>query len=272
MKQEQMTFPLCLSAVLLGAFVGFSCLMCLIKTYAMPCDPRILVAVCCVTSGVAVSAMSAKRSWLVTLIVFLLYFIVMIWQHNILLEGISTALYHITTAFDKCFKDVVIIGVSGADQHLMYAALAIPLVWLTVWTICKESYCVFVILACSPFLILSLIVVDLAPNFWLVLLTASLMLLIMSDNVRIRSASDGGALLLWLMLPTMLLFVLLVAVSPAQTYVRSDWAQVLQEVAEGRLDVAKYITKRIKFSELQKGFEEYAASGEEIKAVIVMDE
>ena len=240
MKQEQMTFPLCLSAVLMGAFVSFSCLMCLIKTYSMSYNPGILVAVCCLISGIAVSAMSAKRSWLITLIVFLIYFIVMIWRHDALQGGFSAALYHITTAFEKCFKDVVVIGERGGDQHLMFVALAVPLAWLTVWTICKESYCIFVILACSPFLILSLIVVDLAPNFWLVLLTASLMLLIMSDNVRIRSASDGGALLLWLMLPTMALFILLAVVSPVRTYVRSDWSQVLQEVAEGKLDVDRW--------------------------------
>lgn len=55
-------------------------------------------------------------------------------------------------------------------------------------------------------------------------------------------------------------------------HVYEEFCAVARAVAEGRLDVAKYITKRIKFSELQKGFEEYAASGEEIKAVIVMDE
>lgn len=245
MKHERMTISMCAVSVLMGALISFSCLMCLVQAYDLACDPWILIMVCCLTSGVAAAVMCIKKSWLITLGVFSVYLIVMIWKNEIVAEGVSAVLYHVTLAFEKCFRNVSVMGSPVGDVHLFLAALAIPLAWLTVWTICRESYAAFVIVSCLPFLCLSLIIVNIAPNLWLVLLTAALVLLIISDNVRTSDAHAGSVLIAWLALPLAVLIVLLVTLSPVEDYSRSGWSQMLQQIAEEKLGVERWRKREI---------------------------
>ena len=64
----------------------------------------------------------------------------------------------------------------------------------------NNIYCVLLI----PVLLLSLIIVDLAPVLWLILLTGALMVLTISHSVRERSPAEGSRLAWWLVLPTLI--------------------------------------------------------------------
>lgn len=237
MKHERMTFLICSAAVSLSSVIGFSALMCLTQAYDLACRPAVLIAVCCGVSALAVSAMSLRRSSIVGLCALAVYLILGVAKFSSLHDAVQTVLYHITYEFSLCFDGVKILGAPGADVHWLLAMLAAPLVWLCVWSVCRQANAAIMLLACAPVLVLSLMVVDIAPNLWLVLLTVSLLLLILSGSVRGHNAHEGAKLIWLLSLPAVLLVVVMTLASPPQTYVRSGWSEHLQQLVQGDFEL-----------------------------------
>lgn len=243
MKREPMTFAICSAAVIIGAVVSFAAVMCLVETFGLSCDPAALIVVCCLTCGVAVAVMGLRRSWFLGFCVFFLYVCLLVWQRAAIAQGIQTILYHITSEYSHCFQ-VMVMGTPGGQVQWLLSALAMPLAWLCVWTVCREGHAAFVAIACAPIFVLCLLVVDLAPVQWLVLLTGALLLLILSGSVRMHSANEGARLIWWLAAPVMIVFCLLMILSPVQQYTRSTWSQSLQTMAEKKMDL-KILEKQL---------------------------
>ena len=187
--------------------------------------------------------MSLGHSGIVGLIVFILYFSGLIWKGHAVYQGVQTLLYHVTEVYASCFANVTVWGTPGGDVQWLLYALIFPLAWLSVWTVCREGYTFFVALACAPIFVLCLMVVDVAPILWLVLLTAALMLLLFSGSTRSHSASAGGRLVWWSVLPVTALVTALMVLSPVESYVRSDWASRLQSAAEAGFDLELWTNK-----------------------------
>lgn len=243
MKHERMTFALCSSAVLIGSVISFACAMCLVEAFGLFCDPKHLIFLCCAVCGAAAMVMSVRHSGIFTLCVFVLYFACLIWKGNAVFTGAQTLLYRVTEAYAACFENVPILGVPGGDVQWILYAIVFPLAWLCVWTVCREGHTFFVVLACAPVFVLCLMIVDLAPILWLVLLTAAIMLLLLSGGARVHSASAGGRLIWILVLPVTALVTALLVLSPVESYVRSDWASRLQSVAEAGFDLELWTNK-----------------------------
>lgn len=243
MKHERMTFSVCSAAVLLASVIGFACVMCLAEAFRLQCDPQYLIAACCAVAGVAVLTMAVKHGWIIGMIAAIGYVAVLIWQADGAIHGFQTLLYQVSYEYSRCFSNVIIMGEPGFDTTWFLMAAAAPLTWLTAWIICREGHTALVALACAPVLILCLLVVDLAPVFWLVLLTAVLLLLVMTGYARTHSAHGGSCLIWWLILPVSAVFCMLMALSPAESYVRSDWSSNLQQVAEGKFDFSLWQNK-----------------------------
>lgn len=243
MKRERMTFAVCSSAVLLGSVISFACLMCLAEAFELPCSPQYLVLICCAVSGIAAAVMCLRHSGVFTLGVFALYLAVLIWQHDAVDAGFRTLLYHVTRVYAQCFEGVDILGEAAGEVQWLLGAAAVPLAWVSVWTVCREGHTFLVALICAPVLVLCLMVVDVAPVLWLVLLTAALLLLLLSGSVRLHSATEGGRLIWWLTPPVVILLCALMMLSPVENYVRSDWSTNLQRVAEGNFDFSLWQNK-----------------------------
>ena len=217
--------------------------MCLVEAFGLSCDPKYLILVCCAVCGVAAMVMSAKHSGIFSLCAFVLYFAYLIWKGSAVFAGAQTLLYHVTEAYALCFENVSVWGMPGGDVRWLLYAIEFPLAWLCVWTVCREGYTFFVILACAPVFVLCLMVVDLAPILWLVLLTAAIVILLLSGSARIHSAGAGGRLVWWLVVPVTALVTLLMVLSPVENYVRSDWASRLQSAAEAGFDLNLWTNK-----------------------------
>lgn len=243
MKRERMTFSLCSMAVIMASVISFSAIMCLVEAFGLHCRPRELILICCVISGLAVLVMSLRYSWIYSCCFFGLYLFVLIWQNGQIIAEFETFLYHVTEEYAKCFQ-VVVLGVPHGEIRLLLPAIAALLAWLCAWVICREGSTAIVLLACAPIFVLCLIVVDIAPDLWLVLLTGALLLVILTGSVRGGNSNEGGRLLWWLSAPVMILVFFLTIVSPKDEYVRSDWSENLQTVAEGNFDL-KLWEKRV---------------------------
>lgn len=243
MKHERMTFSVCSAAVLLASVIGFACVMCLAEAFRLQCDPQYLIAACCAVAGVAVLTMAVKHGWIIGMIAAIGYVAVLIWQADGAIHGFQTLLYQVSYEYSRCFANVIIKGEPGFDTTWFLMAVAALLTWLVVWAVCREGHAAIVALACAPVLILCLLVVDLAPVFWLVLLTAALLLLVMTGYVRAHSAHEGSRLIWWLILPVVGVFAVLLTLSPVENYVRSDWSSNLQQMAEGKFDFSRWQNK-----------------------------
>lgn len=240
MKQDRMTVPTFLIAAMLAALVSFSGTMCLADAYSMDCSRTVLLACCCTAAVLAAASMWPRRSWPLALAAAVLYLAVLVWQREPMENSLQAVLFRISGEWALCFENVQIIGQEGGDPLWILAALAVPLAWLTAWVSSREGSAILVLLACMPVLLLSLIIVDIAPVLWLILLTGALMLLVISHSVRERSPAEGSRLAWWLVLPTIILVSGITVLWPPADYVRADWSETLQTMAEARVNLKKW--------------------------------
>ena len=240
MKRERMTAPTFLMAAMLAALVSFSGVMCLKEAYGLACSTSTLAAVCCGAALLAAASMLPRRSWPFSLAAAVLWLAVLVWQREPVGESIHAVLFRISCEWALCFENVQVIGREGGNPLWVLAAFGVPLAWLTAWVASREGSAILVLLACMPVLLLSLIIVDLAPVLWLILLTGALMVLTISHSVRERSPAEGSRLAWWLVLPTIILVSGITVLWPPADYVRADWSETLQAMAEARVHLKQW--------------------------------
>jgi len=232
MRRERMSAPALLSALVLAVLLSYSGLMCLNDAYGLGADPVRLLAVCCGASLLAVLTLWPRRSWPLTMAAAALYLLLLLWKQEAFKASILGAAWQVSREFALCYSHIQPVGEAGGDALWILSAIAVPLVWLTAWVTGREGSLVLLILAYAPILILSLMIVDLAPVLWLILLTGGLMLLVLSHNVRERNSREGSRLIWWLMLPVITLFCAITALWPPADYVRADWTAPLQTITQ----------------------------------------
>lgn len=237
MRRKPMPVPALLSALVIAILVAFSSLMCLNDAYSLGADPVRLLAVCCGASILAVLSLWPQRSWPYVLTAAAVYLLILLWHQEAVKDSVLYALWRVTTEWSLCFPQIQPAGEAAGDGLWFLAALAVPLAWLAAWVTGREGSLVLLILACVPVLILALMIVDLAPVLWLILLTAGLMLLVLSHYVRERNSGEGGRLIWWLILPVITLFCAITALWPPADYVRADWSPTLQNLTEVQVQV-----------------------------------
>lgn len=237
MKQDRVSVSTLLIAVILAILVSYSCVMCLQDAFSLGCAPLKLLSVCAAASVLSGAAMWPKRSWPFFMTGLIVYLAVLLWQREALLQSVGHFLYRVTSEYAYCFPQMPVIGREATDAAWVLSVLGVPLAWLTAWVVSREGSVALVILACLPVLVVCLVIVDLSPVLWLVLLVGALMILVISQNVRDRNHNEGGHLAWWLILPTVILISAITVLWPPADYVRADWSDALQTLAETKVDL-----------------------------------
>lgn len=231
MARTKLHISTVLMAVLLASLVSFSSMMCLAAAFSMQCGMGKLAIVCGAASILAACMMLSRKSWLLSLAALALWLGWMIWKREPVEASLMAMLNAVSREYAACYSGLAVLGQAG-DCLLILSALAMPFCWLTAWTVCKEGSTLFLLLLCAPVLILCLIIVELAPVFWLILLTFSLLILLLSHSVRERNANEGGRLAWWILLPAVILVGAVTIIWPPADYERAEWSQAMQQVAE----------------------------------------
>ena len=238
MRPQKVTVPLILMAVLLAALTAFSAQMCLNDAFSLGADFRILLAASLVGAAASAALLAFKRIW-PSLAALALVILAVVWFRTPLLESLGSILYAITEQFARCYAGVSVLGKPGGNPAWVLCLLALPLAWITAWTVCREGSAMAVALSCGPILAVCLVVVDIAPVFWLVLLTGVMLILLLTHSVRVNNSVEGGRLSWWLVLPTVILVGAITILWPPADYVRTDWSDALQTLAEARLSIQR---------------------------------
>ena len=235
MKKQRMTVSTFLMAFLLAALVSFASLMCLNDAFLLSCDRATLLAWACGAAAVGAGAMWFRRSGVVSAMAGVVFLGLMVWFRGPLSESFQGFLYAVTSEYALCYPSMTVLGQADASPMVFLMFLAVPLAWLTAWTSSREGSALLVLLACAPVLLLCLIIVDIAPVFWLVLLTGALVLLLLSQSVRERNPAEGSRLAWWLVLPTVILVAGITVLWPPAAYERAEWSEALQALAEAKV-------------------------------------
>jgi len=223
-----------LLALVLAALLSFSAVMCLTDAFSLTCDRLHLLIVCVVAAFTVTAVMLPQRIWITTLPLLAVWLGLIVWMRQPLQQSFLAVLHGITTEYAAVYYGFAVLGQAG-DSLLFLSFLTVPFSWLTAWTICREGNALFLLLLCLPVLLLCLIIVDIAPVLWLVVLTFVLLVLLLTRSVRERNANEGSRLAWWLLLPAMILVMGITVLWPPADYARTDWSEQLRTTMESGL-------------------------------------
>ena len=238
MRQEKMTLSLFLMGTLLAGLVALAAQMCLNEAFSLGADPRLLITAA-VAGGLGATALMCTRRMWPSLAAAAAVAAVALWQAGTVASSFLGILRAVSELFAACYSFVPVLGTAGGNPAWVLMLLALPLAWVTAWVVCREGSVAAVFLVSAPVLLLCLMIVDVAPVFWLVLLTAVLLLLLLTQSVRTNSSREGGRLSWWLVLPTVILVAAITVLWPPADYVRADWSDTLQTLAEAKLSLQR---------------------------------
>ena len=238
MRPQKITLSLFLMGLLLSAVVAFSAVMCLNDAFSLGADLRVLL-LCAVLFAVLSTALMFPKGLWPSLAVAVAAAAAVFWLRAPFLKSLSGIAYVLSEQFSRCYEGLRVVGEAGGDPVWVLALLTLPLAWVTAWVVCREGSVAAVFLACAPILLVCLVIVDLAPVFYLVLLTGALLLLLMTHSVRADSSQEAGRLSWWLLLPTVILVAAITVLWPPADYVRADWSDALQTLAEAKVSLQR---------------------------------
>jgi len=224
-------------AVLLAILIGFSCVMCLHDAFGLHTPTLPLLAACAAAALLSAIAAIPRRSWPFSLLMVVVVLAAVIWRRELFFDSLSAVVHAVTTQYAMAFSSVGVVGSPDGDPLWVLLLPAILLSWLTARVSSREGSVILVLLAVLPVLVLVLLVVNLAPVLWLILLTGGLLILVVSHSIRERSAAEAGLLAWWLLPPVVILFCAVTILWPPADYVRPDRAEALRALAETKTSV-----------------------------------
>ena len=237
MRRWGVSLQALMMAVFLSVLISFSCVMCVNDAFELEVAPGPLLTACAAAAVVAGLACLLKRAGLVLLVTAVGLLAVLVWKRELVLSGLMTLVHAVTESYASAFPAVRVLGAPVGDPKPVLMILSIPIAWITVWIMGREGTTGLLVLAVMPVLVLVLVVVDLAPVLWLILLTGGILIAVISQSVRERSREEGSILAWWLLLPTIILLCLVTVLWPPADYVRADWSQTLQTVVQTKTAV-----------------------------------
>lgn len=238
MRPPRITLSLFLMGLLLAGVVAFSAVMCLNDAFSLGADLRAVLLAAVLSAVLSTALMCPKGLW-PSLILAGVVAAAVFWLRTPLLQSLSGVVNVLSSEFAQCYSGLHVVGEAGGDPTWVLALLTLPLAWVTAWVVCREGSVAAVFLACAPILLVCLVIVNLAPIFYLVLLTGALILLLMTHSVRADSSQEAGRLSWWLLLPTVILVAAITVLWPPADYVRADWSDALQTLAEAKLSLQR---------------------------------
>lgn len=225
-----------LMTALLSASISISAIMCFAETFELKCEFSVVCAVCASAALIFSVSVLPRRGGLVAIVEAGVLLVVLLWQWLLVSGSFQAVLYSVTTRLTKSFH-LKILG-SGSGDPLWFLLLAgVLLAWAVAWVCGGKGSAVPLVLACLPVFVSCLLVVDIAPLFWLVLLTGALLLLLLTQGARSREPVQGNCLAWLLLVPTAALLSAIILLSPPEEYERTNWIDSLREMAEEGVDI-----------------------------------
>ena len=206
----------CLVSAAIGTCVAFGGVYCMVTAFKMPVeDMAVIIALCLLVSLVASALLSIRfGGWV--LLIGVLVGATLLWEE--LLPSLETLLYYLTRIYDMAYGT----GIAGSPDNALVPALCLVAGTVSIvfaWTICRRQkaflaaiYGVLPLAAC-------MVVLDTVPEeLGIFLVVAGLVLLMITNTVRRRNASDGNRLTALLMIPVLLATMVLFWAVPRDGY------------------------------------------------------
>ena len=228
-----------LSAAAFAFCISFGGIACIVTGFGMEDVQLLWLGVLCVAFSLAAAGcFSFSRGWAGLAAVCAIALFALL-AFGDLYNSLGALAFRITHRLDSGYRWGYLQWVEedpwsyGVDTGL-FAVSMIPAVVVS-WTVCRRKPAVWAVAAGLLPLCCCLVLIDTVPAVWcLFLLIAALVLLIITNTVRRRSAMDGNRLTAMLLIPSLLTVWLLFGAVPREGYQASpgqlqeafiSWAQ-----------------------------------------------
>ena len=243
MRTRRISLPVFLMAVFLSVLIGFSSAMCLNDAFDLEVPVLPLLAVSVTAAVLAALSALLMRSWPVIVLTAVVCGGMLFWKRQAFADSLQTVVYTVSRYFSMAFSAVRVVGEPAGDPVWVLSAVALVLTWLVAWITGREGGTLLIFLAVLPVLVLVLLVVDLAPVLWLIVLTGGLLIVMISRGMRERNGEDSSIIGWWLVLPVITLLCAVTVLWPPADYVRADWSQMLQELTQTGTEAVAAVEK-----------------------------
>jgi len=226
-RYEKTTLSTFLLSALLASLIPLAALMCLSETFLLGRGLGQMLPLCLLMGAAAALSVMPRRYWPVLAAEGAALLLFVEWNRENVLESVQRLLYDITSRYTRPYG-VTPMGASGGDSFAALVIIGLLLALLVAWVCSGRHSAIPVAVFCLPILVLCLLVVDIAPPLWLVMLCGGLIVLLLTNGTRLHDAEQGGKLG-WYLTPAVAAFLaVLLLLSPPAAYQRSEGMQELQ--------------------------------------------
>lgn len=217
-----------------AALLSGAALSCPATAFEISVSLSVLWLVCTVAVGVLALLWHLPAQGLTLSGAALVYGVALWYFRQPVADGFSAILQAVTGLYARAYpglREICLLpDAVYADTTICFAALAVPLAALLLWTLTRQTAAWLTLLLCAPWLAMCLVVVDQLPAMWVVLLLlGSGVLLVLTQDSRRGNDVAGLRLTLVLALPVTILVVGVAWLQPPQDYARAAWPDALRE-------------------------------------------
>ena len=243
MISQKRSFRAALSAAICSFGISAGAILCPLTAFDISAAGWLpLALVCLLSSIVCAAALDLLRPAAAFALLGILLGAVCFYFRQVLAESFlylaAATLEEYVKAFHFSLPSVLQTALSsGADATLAFCVLAFLLALITSWTVVSRCSLFGVFVTSLPFLIVCLVILQTVPaTAPMLLLVGTLVLLVLTQKLRLDTTQSGYRLTLRLAVPVAALMVLLAVLFPRAGYERSEWskdlAPMLNQAAE----------------------------------------
>ena len=220
-------------SVLTAASLAAGLCFCLVTSFQIPADARLLVLGCAAAAALFSALFLLKKSWIWLILILILTVGGCWYLRAALYESAAALVYAVTAQYAQAFSAVqpveLLEGAAALDATLVLTLPAVFWAFVCAWTVMRGQSLLYLLLAALPPVVLCLVILQTPPAMWAILLVlGSLALLLLSQSLRTEQTNEGNRMALLLAGPLAALTVLLALLFPSGTYERADWSDALQ--------------------------------------------
>lgn len=220
-------------SVLTAASLAAGLCFCLVTSFQIPADARLLALGCAAAAALFSSLFLLKKSWIWLLGALLILTGGCWYLRTALYESAAALVYAVTAQYAQAFSAVqpveLLGGAQAFDATFVLTLLAVFWALVCAWTVMRGQSLLYLLTAALPPVVLCLVILQTPPAMWAILLVlGSLALLLLSQSLRTEQTAEGNRMALLLAGPLAALVVVLALLFPSGTYERADWSDALQ--------------------------------------------
>ena len=217
----------------------FSAVMCLNDAFSLGADVRVLLLCAVSLFAILSTALMLPKGLWPSLAVAVAAAAAVFWLREPFLKSLSGIAYVLSEQFSRCYEGLRVVGEAGGDPTWVLALLTLPLAWVTAWVVCREGERGGGV----PRLRADFAGVPGDRGLGAGLLPGAPHRgapAAAHDPLGARRQLPGGRRLSWwLLLPTVILVAAITVLWPPADYVRADWSDALQTLAEAKVSLQR---------------------------------